>query len=35
MAAYDAQATRRRLLDAAYAEFAPYGIAGARVDRAE
>ena len=29
----DAQATRRRLLDAAYAEFARYGIAGARVDR--
>ena len=33
MARYDAQATRRRLLDAAYAEFAQYGIAGARVDR--
>jgi AcrR family transcriptional regulator len=33
MATYDAQATRRRLLDAAYAEFAQYGIAGARVDR--
>ena len=30
---YDAQATRRRLLDAAYSEFAQYGIAGARVDR--
>ena len=29
----DAQATRRRQLDAAYAEFARYGIAGARVDR--
>jgi AcrR family transcriptional regulator len=27
------QATRRRLLDAATAEFAAYGIAGARVDR--
>ena len=33
MASYDAQATRRRLLDAAYAEFAQYGIAGARVER--
>src|ERR1700730_9968507 len=33
MATYDAQATRRRLLDAAYAEFAQYGIAGARVER--
>jgi AcrR family transcriptional regulator len=33
MASYDAQATRRRLLDAAYAEFARYGIAGARVER--
>ena len=33
MAPYDAQATRRRLLDAAYTEFAQYGIAGARVDR--
>ena len=33
MAPYDAQATRRRLLDAAYAEFAQYGIAGARVER--
>ncbi len=33
MARYDAQATRRRLLDAAYAEFARYGIAGARVER--
>jgi len=30
---YDAQATRRRLLDAAYQEFARYGLAGARVDR--
>lgn len=29
----DAQATRQRLLDAAAAEFAAYGIAGARVDR--
>ena len=29
----DGQATRRRLLDAATAEFARYGIAGARVDR--
>jgi AcrR family transcriptional regulator len=29
----DADATRRRLLDAATAEFAAYGIAGARVDR--
>jgi AcrR family transcriptional regulator len=29
----DAQATRQRLLDAALAEFAAYGIAGARVDR--
>ncbi|MDI5963398.1 TetR family transcriptional regulator [Streptomyces sp. SL13] len=29
----DASATRRRLLDAAAAEFATYGIAGARVDR--
>jgi AcrR family transcriptional regulator len=33
MAPYDAQATRRRLLDAAYTEFAQYGIAGARVER--
>lgn len=33
MAHYDAQATRRRLLDAAYAEFAQYGLAGARVER--
>jgi len=33
MASYDAQATRRRLLDAAYAEFAQYGLAGARVER--
>ena len=33
MVTYDAQATRRRLLDAAYSEFAQYGIAGARVDR--
>ncbi|MCW2985546.1 MAG: hypothetical protein JWR63_3116 [Conexibacter sp.] len=29
----DAQATRKRLLDAASAEFAEFGIAGARVDR--
>ncbi len=29
----DAQATRQRLLEAATAEFAAYGIAGARVDR--
>jgi AcrR family transcriptional regulator len=29
----DAEATRRRLLDAAAEEFAEYGIAGARVDR--
>jgi AcrR family transcriptional regulator len=29
----DAEATRRRLLDAAMKEFAEYGIAGARVDR--
>jgi AcrR family transcriptional regulator len=29
----DAEATRRRLLDAARAEFAAYGIAGGRVDR--
>lgn len=29
----DSEATRRRLLDAATAEFAAYGIAGARVDR--
>lgn len=29
----DGQATRRRLLDAAAAEFARHGIAGARVDR--
>jgi AcrR family transcriptional regulator len=29
----DAEATRKRLLDAATAEFAGYGIAGARVDR--
>ena len=33
MPVYDAQATRRRLLDAAYQEFARYGLAGARVDR--
>ncbi len=29
----DAQATRRRILDAATAEFSRYGLAGARVDR--
>src|SRR4029077_1199177 len=29
----DADATRRRLLDAAFAEFAEHGIAGARVER--
>ena len=29
----DAQSTRQRILDAATAEFAQYGIAGARVDR--
>jgi AcrR family transcriptional regulator len=33
MATYDAQATRRRLLDAAYSEFAQFGFAGARVER--
>ena len=33
MAPYDAQATRLRLLEAAYQEFARYGFAGARVDR--
>jgi AcrR family transcriptional regulator len=33
MAPRDAEATRRRLLDAAAAEFAQLGIAGARVDR--
>ena len=33
MPPYDAQATRRRLLDAAYQEFARHGLAGARVDR--
>ncbi|MET9963400.1 TetR family transcriptional regulator [Streptomyces sp. NPDC006326] len=31
--ARDSSATRARLLDAAFAEFAAYGIAGARVDR--
>ncbi|RKN54961.1 TetR/AcrR family transcriptional regulator [Streptomyces klenkii] len=30
---YDAEATRRRILEAATAEFAEYGLAGARVDR--
>ncbi len=29
----DAEATKKRLLDAAAAEFAEFGIAGARVDR--
>ncbi|AMW21235.1 TetR family transcriptional regulator [Mycobacteroides chelonae] len=29
----DASATKKRLLDAAYAEFAEHGLAGARVDR--
>ncbi|MFD6196107.1 TetR family transcriptional regulator [Mycobacteriaceae bacterium NPDC060252] len=29
----DASATKKRLLDAAYAEFAAHGLAGARVDR--
>src|SRR5579871_4798545 len=29
----NAEATRRRLIEAAWAEFAEYGIAGARVDR--
>ena len=28
-----AESARRRLLDAAYAEFAQYGLAGARVER--
>src|ERR1700759_3077892 len=31
--AYDAAATRSRLIDAAVGEFAAYGLAGARVDR--
>jgi AcrR family transcriptional regulator len=31
--AYDAEDTRRRIFDAATAEFAEYGLAGARVDR--
>jgi AcrR family transcriptional regulator len=31
--AYDAAATRRRILEAATAEFAAHGVAGARVDR--
>ena len=30
---WDAQETRRRLLEAAITEFSCYGIAGARVDR--
>ena len=33
MPSYDARATRRRLLEAAFTEFAQYGIAGARVER--
>lgn len=33
MAVRDAEATRQRLINAARAEFAEYGIAGARVDR--
>ena len=33
MPPYDAEATRRRLLDAGCQEFAQYGLAGARVDR--
>jgi AcrR family transcriptional regulator len=33
MAVRDADATRRRLLEAARGEFAEYGLAGARVDR--
>jgi AcrR family transcriptional regulator len=33
MAGRDAEATRRRLINAARAEFAEHGIAGARVDR--
>src|ERR1700757_5038657 len=33
MHARDSDATRQRLIDAARAEFAQYGIAGARVDR--
>lgn len=31
--AYDAEGTRRRIFDAATAEFAQHGLAGARVDR--
>jgi AcrR family transcriptional regulator len=31
--AYDAAATRSRLIEAAVREFAAYGLAGARVDR--
>jgi AcrR family transcriptional regulator len=31
--AHDSQATKRRLLDAAFAEFVEVGLAGARVDR--
>jgi AcrR family transcriptional regulator len=33
MPPYDSDATRNRLLDAAYAEFVEWGLAGARVDR--
>jgi AcrR family transcriptional regulator len=33
MRAYDSDSTRRRLLEAATADFAAHGIAGARVDR--
>jgi AcrR family transcriptional regulator len=33
MRVYDSDSTRRRLLDAATADFAAHGIAGARVDR--
>ncbi|MFQ6148728.1 TetR/AcrR family transcriptional regulator [Streptomyces seoulensis] len=31
--AYDSRATRARILEAAYREFAAYGFAGARIDR--
>ncbi|MEU6346529.1 TetR family transcriptional regulator [Streptomyces sp. NPDC046977] len=31
--AYDSHATRARILEAAYREFAAYGLAGARIDR--
>jgi AcrR family transcriptional regulator len=33
MPVYDAEATRRRLLEAAFNEFAAHGLAGARVER--